>query len=48
MNSICGWLKLTMENKSMLGGVLPTLYINIWVTETNKIMFSNKKLVNSE
>ena len=40
MNSICGWLKLTMENESMFGGVLPTLDLNIWISESNEILYS--------
>jgi hypothetical protein len=41
MNSICGWLKLTMETEEMFDGKLPTLDVMIWVEETtNLIMFS--------
>ena len=40
MNSICSWLELTMETEEMFNGVLPTLDLEIWVTESNKIMFS--------
>ena len=35
MNSICGWLKLTMEDESMFDGVLPTLDLNIWISASN-------------
>ena len=47
MNNICNWLKLTMENEDMFDGVLPTLDLNIWVSEDNVIMFSffEKKMV---
>ena len=30
MNSICSWLRLTMEHEDMFGGVLPTLDLVIW------------------
>ena len=41
MNSICGWLKLTMETEEMFSGRLPTLDLEIWIEEvTNKIMFT--------
>ena len=39
MNGICGWLNLTMENESMFGGTLPTLDLQLWVREDNKVMF---------
>ena len=29
MNSICGWLKLTMEND-----------LNIWISESNEVLYS--------
>ena len=31
MNSICGWLNLTMETETMFGGTLHTLDLQIWV-----------------
>ena len=40
MNSVCSWLKLTMEHEEMFNGVLPTLDLVIWVSDTNKVMFS--------
>ena len=40
MNSICDWLELTMENEEMFNGVLPTLDLELWVTQENRIMFS--------
>ena len=40
MNSICDWLVLTMETEEMFNGVLPTLDLELWVTEENKILFS--------
>ena len=40
MNSICCWLKLTMEHEEMFGGVLPTLDLELWVSKENKILFS--------
>ena len=39
INSVCTWLKLTMEHEEMFGGVLPTLDLEIWVGEQNKVMF---------
>ena len=39
MNSICGWLNLTMENETMFGGVLPTLDLQLWIRDDNKVMF---------
>ena len=38
MSSICGWLRLTMENEDMFGGVLPTLDLNIWVADNNVLL----------
>jgi hypothetical protein len=41
MNSICWFLKLTMESVTDFGGVLPTLDLIIWVRPTdNKTMYS--------
>ena len=41
MNSICGWLKLTMETEEMFAGKLTTLDVEIWVEEAgNKVLFS--------
>ena len=40
MNSVCSWLTLTMEHEEMFNGVLPTLDLIIWVSDTNKVMFS--------
>ena len=41
MNSICGWLKLTMETEEMFSGRLATLDLEIWIEEvTNTIMFT--------
>ena len=40
MNSICCWLKLTMEHEEMFGGVLPTLDLELWVSKENKILLS--------
>ena len=37
MNNICGWLRLTMENESMMGFCQPW---NILVSETNEILYS--------
>ena len=39
MNSICGWLNLTMENETMFGGTLPTLDLQIWIRDDNKILY---------
>ena len=39
MNGICGWLVLTMENEEMFNGVLPTLDLEIWVRNDNKILY---------
>ena len=39
MNSICGWLTLTMETEDMFGGVLPTLDLELWVRADNKVLF---------
>ena len=33
-------LEKTMKNEDMFGGVLPTLDLNIWVADNNRIMFS--------
>ena len=40
MNSVCSWLKLTMEHEGMFNGVLPTLDLIIWISDTNKVLFS--------
>ena len=40
MNKICGWLVLTMETEDMFGGVLPTLDLELWVDDNNKVLFS--------
>ena len=40
MNSVCNWLRLTMEHEEMFDGVLPTLDLIIWVDDTNKVLFS--------
>ena len=40
MNSICSWLRLTMEHEEMFNGVLPTLDMIIWVNNSNKVLFS--------
>ena len=40
MNSICNFLKLTMESVMDFNGVLPTLDLIIWVGDNNKIMSS--------
>ena len=40
MNSICSWLRLTMEHEEMFDGVLPTLDLKIWVDKNNKVVFS--------
>ena len=39
MNSICEWLKLTMESVDDFGGMLPTLDLNIWVREDNMVVY---------
>ena len=39
MNGICGWLVLTMETEDMFNGVLPTLDLEIWVRDDNKILY---------
>ena len=40
MNSICSWLKLTMENEDMFEERnLPTLDLKLWVAEDNTIMY---------
>ena len=39
MNGICGWLVLTMEMELMFNGTLPTLDLQIWVNESNKILY---------
>jgi hypothetical protein len=39
MNGICGWLSLTMETEEMFGGVLPTLDLEMWVRDDNKVIF---------
>ena len=39
MNNICGWLTLTIETEDMFQGVLPTLDLEIWVTESNEVMY---------
>ena len=39
MNGICGWLVLTMETEDMFNGVLPTLNLEIWVRDDNKILY---------
>ncbi len=40
MNSICSWLRLTLEHEDMFGGVLPTLDLVIWVDEYNNTIYS--------
>ena len=40
MNSVCSWLILTMEHEGMFNGVLPTLDLVIWISDTNKELFS--------
>ena len=40
MNSICSWLRFTMETEEMFNGVLPTLDLELWVSSGNKILFS--------
>ena len=40
MNSICSWLEFTMETEEMFDGVLPTLDLELWVSESNKILYS--------
>ena len=40
MNSVCSWLRLTMEHEEMFNGVLPTLDLIIWVSKENKVLFS--------
>ena len=41
MNSICSWLKLTMEHEEMFAsGKLPTLDLVLWVNDKNKILYS--------
>ena len=40
MNSVCGWLVLTMETEDMFeSGLLPTLDLEIGVMEDNKIIY---------
>ena len=39
MNDICGWLNLTMETEDMFGGALPTLDLELWVREDNKVLY---------
>ena len=39
MNSICGWLNITMETEIMFGGMLPTLDLQIWIRPDNKVLF---------
>ena len=39
MNSICGFLKLTMESVLDFEGVLPTLDLVIWVGDDNKVLY---------
>ena len=39
MNSVCGWLRLTMETEDMFDGWLPTLDLQIQMTEENKCLF---------
>ena len=39
MNSICGWLVLTMETEDMFKGKLPTLDLEIWVDKDNMFMY---------
>ena len=40
MNSVCSWLRLTMEHEGMFGGVLPTLDLILWVNGQNKTVYS--------
>ena len=40
MNSICSWLEFTMETEEMFDGVLPTLDLELWVSESNRILYS--------
>ena len=39
MNSICTWLKFTMETVDDFDGRLPTLDLNIWIREDNLIVY---------
>jgi hypothetical protein len=39
MNSICSFLKLTMETVLDFEGVLPTLDLVIWVGDNNKVLY---------
>ena len=39
MNSICGWLVLTMETEDMFQGKLPTLDLEIWVDQQNRFLY---------
>ena len=39
MNSICSFLKLTMESVLDFEGVLPTLDLVIWVGDDNKVLY---------
>ena len=39
MNGICGWLVLTMETELMFGGTLPTLDLQLWVSDENKVLY---------
>ena len=39
MNGICGWLNLTMETEDMFGGTLPTLDLQIWIRNDNKVLY---------
>ena len=39
MNGICGWLIFSMETEDMFQGVLPTLDLELWVTESNLVMY---------
>ena len=43
MNGVCVWLVLTMETEDMFGGVLPTLDLEIWVRDDNKVLFKYYK-----
>ena len=39
MNSVCDWLRFTMECIDDFGGKLPTLDLSIWVMEDNTVVY---------